>query len=668
MLLSKLQHFKKYATENLLLFIYGVDRDDNNTDSGEQKWNDIRNNFSLQVDDIERKTYIEISPVINKLSKFGLKLADDFDRLAYDYYCFGQEVVNEINNEQASVSIQHRLSILNDAYEAERRFMIPLDHSHPSSEHFQTFRSCIGFTIDLEGANKIRHMTISYLDTLVINQSDLVSVAIYEAMSCIESSLAVALHDRNICSSLLMYVVSTSEISDYHNVQVIHYNPEMIREILSNISLCTLYHGLSGIARDKQYLSIFIWAWCLSVATSRQEAFLEFRRDNLDIYNIFIAVDNQIKFYSDLPRPKSMDLQAWTAFMAEADQKHIPIHVFGISVSNGSMNRQNLMPAYNRQVTRMMLLARVTALAAQNEAIRHSFDTRAAAILEDKWLLKLGEYYDAYPERTPSADRCNLSEPGVQHNLCQVHCNDFVSWSWVCIQELQYELDFLIPRTSSSDGIYVSTRRMTTFFMASAFFAVALPISLIVWQLLTRSTLPFDATSLGSWLLVLLAAAFAGIKECYYRDWPWYDVIRSQKLVEETGKAVDYGLSNTVECVCQLFTAFDRNVAVERLGIENTGALTSRARGKTRLTNGPNAMQLWLANRIIYQRVGAQFGYISDIPVTHEFIGSSKELLWTEWHKWVMESGHMRITERGVTPIGPLVQMYGFAQFDGDSQ
>jgi hypothetical protein len=95
---------------------------------------------------------------------------------------------------------------------------------------------------------------------------------------------------------------------------------------------------------------------------------------------------------------------------------------------------------------------------------------------------------------------------------------------------------------------------MTSDFMAFAFFAVALPISLIVWQLLTRSSLPFDATSLGSWLLVLLAAAFAGIKECYYRDWPWYDVIRSQKLVEETGIAVDFGLSNTVENVLQLST------------------------------------------------------------------------------------------------------------------
>lgn len=388
----------------------------------------MNNPFSLQVDNTDRKPYIELSPVINKLSKFGLKLSDYFDKVAYDYYFLGQEVVNEIDNEQASVSIQHKLSMLNDVFEAQGRFMIPLDHSHPNSEVFQTFRSCIGYTIDLEGANKIRHMTISYLDTLIINQSDLVSAAIYEAMYCIESSLAVALHDRNLCSSL-MYVASTFEISDYHNVQVIHYNPEMIREILSNISLCTLYHGLSGIARDKQYLSIFIWAWCLSVTTSRQEAFLEFRHDNLDLHNIFIAVDNQIKFYSDLPRPKSMDLQAWTAFMAEADQKHISLHVFGISVSDGSMDRQNLMPAYNRQMTRMMLLARVTALASQNGAIRHSFDTRAAAILEDKWLLKLGEYYDGYTKRSASGDRCNLSEAGVQHNLCQVHCNDFVSRS-----------------------------------------------------------------------------------------------------------------------------------------------------------------------------------------------------------------------------------------------
>jgi hypothetical protein len=115
--------------------------------------------------------------------------------------------------------------------------------------------------------------------------------------------------------------------------------------------------------------------------------------------------------------------------MAEADQKHIPLHVFGISLSDGSMDRQNLMPAYNRQMTRMMLLARVTALASQNGAIRHSFDTRAAAILEDKWLLKLGEYYDGYTKRSASGDRCNLSEAGVQHNLCQVHCNDFVSRS-----------------------------------------------------------------------------------------------------------------------------------------------------------------------------------------------------------------------------------------------
>ncbi|CAO3661927.1 unnamed protein product [Umbelopsis vinacea] len=239
-----------------------------------------------QVDNTDRKPYIELSPVINKLSKFGLKLSDNFDKAAYDYYFLGQEVVNEIDNEQASVSIQHKLSMLNDVFEAQ------------------------GYTIDLVGANKIRHMTISYLDTLIIKQSDLVSAAIYEAMYCIESSLAVALHDRNLCSSLLMYVASTFEISDYHNVQVIHYNPEMIREILSNISLCTLYHGLSGIARDKQYLSIFIWAWCLSVTSSRQEAFLEFRHDNLDLHNIFIAVDSQIKFYSDLPRPKSMDLQA----------------------------------------------------------------------------------------------------------------------------------------------------------------------------------------------------------------------------------------------------------------------------------------------------------------------------------------------------------------------
>jgi hypothetical protein len=186
-----------------------------------------------------------------------------------------------------------------------------------------------------------------------------------------------------------------------------------------------------------------------------------------------------------------------------------------------------------------------------------------------------------------------------------------IRWNWVCGKPRDWNVMESFKKCETQDGIYTTTYGISILLTLTALVAIGLPIWVWTQQQFKGSDIKLEASALAAWTAILYGALITGVQNAWLKDWNWYDMLRSRRLVQyiKVGSKKGSKLSR-IEKDLILSVVLGYSTFKEIIGQENTCAIPEVCTGKTKLSCGATLDKLMLVDRQAYLDEETQTYYV----------------------------------------------------------